>query len=458
MAEPLLAKLTDERPALTVTQLTQQIKGLLEGQFRDLWVRGEISNFKRHTSGHWYFTLKDAGAQLRCASFRMQNRLIRFSPEDGLEVFARGRLSVYDQRGEYQLIVEYMEPAGVGSLQLAFEQLKARLAAEGLFEPARKRALPILPRKVGVVTSSTGAAIQDILRILKRRNSGVSVLIHPVAVQGEGAAQGIARAIEVLNRRNDIDVLIVGRGGGSIEDLWAFNEEVVARAIYASRIPVISAVGHETDVTIADFVADVRAPTPSAAAEQVAARRDELLECVAVYQQRLAKAAHFRLATLRHRISELQARRGFGQATGLLQQHIQQVDDLEHRLQMTITAMLKRCHDRYMRASRRMAGLRLRERLAQKRGRVDVYEQKLLHALRQRIELGRRGFHVVASKLDALSPLGVLARGYAIVWGPKGTILRQASEVAPGEQIRIKLNQGRLACLIQEVKNDDESK
>jgi exodeoxyribonuclease VII large subunit len=451
MTEPLLAKLTAERPALTVSQLTQQIKKLLEGQFLDLWVRGEISNFKRHTSGHWYFTLKDANAQLACACFRMQNRLIRFSPEDGLDVYARGRVSVYEQRGNYQLIVEYLEPVGVGSLQLAFEQLKARLAAEGLFDQKYKKPLPLLPRKVGIVTSPTGAAIRDILRILKRRNSSVSVLICPVQVQGNGAAREIAQGIELLNQRDDLDVLIVGRGGGSIEDLWAFNEEVVARAIFASRIPVISAVGHETDFTIADFVADLRAPTPSAAAEQVAARRDELVERVSGSQQRLVKAMHLKLATMRHRISELQARRGFGQATGLLQQYIQRVDDLDHRLQTAISASLKMWRERYVRASRRVAALRLRERITQLRGRASLCENRLLHSTRQRTETARRGFHVAASKLDALSPLAVLARGYAIVWGPEGAILRKASEVQPEDRVRIKLAEGELKCLVEET-------
>jgi exodeoxyribonuclease VII large subunit len=455
MAEPLLATLTTERRALSVTQLTQKIKGLLESEFRDVWVRGEISNFKRHTSGHWYFTLKDAGAQLQCASFRMQNRLIKFNPEDGLDVFARGRLSVYDQQGKYQLIVEYLEPVGVGSLQLAFEQLKAKLAAEGLFDSARKRKLPLLPRQVGIITSRTGAAIQDMLRILKRRNSGVSILICPVQVQGEGASSQIARAIELMNRRDDLDALIVGRGGGSIEDLWAFNEEAVARAIFASRIPVISAVGHETDFTIADFVADVRAPTPSAAAELVAARRDELVESVIGLRQRLVKAAHFTLTSLRHRVAELQARRGFGQATSLLQQYIQRADDLGHRLHIAVSLSLRAWRERHMRASQRMASLRLREHLAQQRGRVEISEHKLRHALRQRLETSRHAFHVVTSKLNALSPLAVLDRGYAIVRGPTGKILRQASDVARGDQLHVKLAQGRLTCTTLEVNNDD---
>jgi exodeoxyribonuclease VII large subunit len=451
MTEPLLIKLAAERPALTVSQLTQQVKQLLEGQFANLWIRGEISNFKRHTSGHWYFTLKDANAQLSCACFRMQNRLIRFGPEDGIDVYARGRLSVYEKRGDYQLIVEFMEPVGVGSLQLAFEQLKARLQAEGLFDQQHKKPLPLLPRRVGIVTSRTGAAVQDMLRVLGRRNSSVSILLCPVQVQGDGAAKEIAQGIEVLNRRDDVDVIIVGRGGGSIEDLWAFNEEVVARAIFASRIPIISAVGHETDFTIADFVADVRAPTPSAAAELVAARRDDLVATISGLHRRLVKAAHLNLATLRHRVSELQARRGFDQATGLLQQYILRVDDLDHRMQMVMAAMLKMRRERFVRASRRMAAIRLRERLAQLRGRLTLSESKLQHLIRRRTEAARRAFNLAASKLDALSPLAVLGRGYAIVRGPQGEIVRKASEVERGDRLRVNLAEGQVTCVAEEV-------
>ncbi len=457
MAEPLFAQLSSERQVLSVTELTQQIKGRLESQFRDIWVRGEISNFKRHTSGHWYFTLKDAAAQLRCASFRMQNRSIKFNPEDGVEVFARGRISVYEQRGDYQLIVEHMEPVGIGSLQLAFEQLKAKLTAEGLFDHDRKRPLPLFPRKVGVITSPTGAVIRDILRVLKRRNSGVSVLLFPVSVQGEGAAQQIARAIEVMNQRHDLDVLIVGRGGGSMEDLWSFNEESVARAIFASRIPIISAVGHETDFTIADFVADVRAPTPSAAAEQVAARRDELQDTVGACALRLNKAIHLKLALLRHRVAEIQSRRGFNQTAGVLQQHTQRVDDLAHRLQVGLSVFIKQRRERFERLSRRMAGLRLREHVAQRRGRIEVYEQRILHSMRRRLETGRRQFQVIGGKLSVLSPLAVLDRGFAIVRDPGGHILRRASEVVVGGQLHVKLAHGHLTCVTLEVNHDEQT-
>jgi len=253
-----LEQLVQQRRPMSVSELTTRLKIVVEREFVDLYVEGEISNFRRHTSGHWYFSLKDEAAALRCASFRMQNRIIRFVPEDGLRVIARGRLSIYDARGEYQLIVEHMEPVGAGALQLALEQLKKRLAADGLFAVDRKRALPVLPRCIGVVTSPTGAAVRDILRVLKRRNEAVSVLIAPVRVQGESAASDIARAVRLLNSRKEVDAIIVGRGGGSTEDLSCFNEEVVARAIYTSRVPVISAIGHETDFTIADLVADLR--------------------------------------------------------------------------------------------------------------------------------------------------------------------------------------------------------
>src|SRR6185369_7848976 len=276
-----LEQLMQQRRALSVSELTARLRTVVEREFFDVYVEGELSNFRRHSSGHWYFSLKDDGASLRCASFRMQNRMIRFVPADGLHVIARGRLSIYDARGEYQLIVEHLEPVGAGALQLALEQLKKRLADDGLFSTERKRPLPILPRCIGVVTSPTGAAIRDILRMLKRRNEAVSVMIAPVRVQGDGAASEIARGLRLLNSRTEVDAIIVGRGGGSTEDLSAFNDEAVARAIYKSRVPVISAVGHEMDITIADLVADLRASTPSAAAEMVASARDEMCARVA---------------------------------------------------------------------------------------------------------------------------------------------------------------------------------
>src|SRR2546428_1593046 len=312
MSQPLLASLFDntERRPVSVSELTGILRGEMERRFASVWVEGEISNFRAHGWGHWSFTLKDEFAQMRCACYRSSNQRIRFRPEDGLQMRARGRLSVYEQKGEYQLIVEALEPVGAGALQLAFEQTKARLQAEGLFAESLKRAIPLLPRRVGVITSPSGAAIRDILNVISRRTRTVHVLFTAARVQGDGAAQEIVRAIKFLNDFHaralrdgnldgGIDVMIVGRGGGSIEDLWAFNEEVVARAIRASAIPVISAVGHETDFTIADFVADKRAATPSAAAELVAAREDQLCSALAQMGQNLSRLMRYKIVNAR---------------------------------------------------------------------------------------------------------------------------------------------------------------
>ncbi|HJQ25060.1 MAG TPA: exodeoxyribonuclease VII large subunit [Blastocatellia bacterium] len=399
-----LDQLLQARRPLSVSELTARIKILLEGEFLELWVEGEVSNYRRHTSGHWYFTLKDEGAMLRCASFRMQNRLIRFAPEDGLMVRAHGRLSLYEARGEYQLIVEYMEPVGVGALQLGFEQLKRRLAAEGLFDIERKRPLPLLPRCVGVVTSPTGAAVRDILRVIRRRNEAMNVLIAPARVQGDGAASEIARAIELLNQREEVDVIIVGRGGGSIEDLWCFNEEAVARAIFNSRAPVISAVGHETDFTIADFVADLRASTPSAAAEIVTAARDEINARLAGLRDDMATAMRYRLLELRSRVQEQQSRRAF--------------DDVRHDIR----------------------------RAAQ---RFDEAVYTMEAALRQTLTRDSERFAVLSGKLHSLSPLAVLGRGYAIAYDSQGRIIKRAADVHAGERLRLRVADGDLDCEVR---------
>ena len=397
-----LDQLLQARRPLSVSELTARIKILLEGEFLELWVEGEVSNYRRHTSGHWYFTLKDEGAMLRCASFRMQNRLIRFAPEDGLMVRAHGRLSLYEARGEYQLIVEYMEPVGIGALQLGFEQLKRRLATEGLFDIERKRPLPLLPRCVGVVTSPTGAAVRDILRVIRRRNEAMNVLIAPARVQGDGAASEIARAIELLNRREEVDVIIVGRGGGSVEDLWCFNEEAVARAIFASRVPVISAVGHETDFTIADFVADLRASTPSAAAEIVTAARDEISARIAGLKDDMAVAMRYRLLELRSRVQELESRRAF--------------DDV---------------HTQIRRAAQRF----------------DEAVYAMEAALRQSLTRDGERFAVLSGKLHSLSPLAVLGRGYAIAYDSQGRIIKRATDVQAGERLRLRVADGEIACV-----------
>jgi exodeoxyribonuclease VII large subunit len=299
-----------ERKVFTVFEITSEIKRSLE-RFGLIWIQGEISNFKHHSSGHMYFTLKDKRAQLKAACFRSNNCYLKFRPEDGLEVVVRGRLSVYEPRGDYQMVVEYMEPVGLGSLQLAFDQLKEKLRREGLFEEDRKKPLPLLPRKIGIVTSPTGAAIRDMLRILKRRNASLHVLIYPARVQGTGAVEEIIRGVRYFNSRHDIDVIIVGRGGGSLEDLWAFNQEVVARAIFKSEIPVISAVGHEVDFTITDFVADVRAPTPSAAAELVSGARGDLTATVRSLVGRLVQAMRLQIERRRSSLERVSRDRAF---------------------------------------------------------------------------------------------------------------------------------------------------
>jgi len=390
----------------SVSELTAELKALLENTFTGVWVEGEISNFKHHTSGHMYFTLKDDRGQLRAVMFRGSNRGLQFRPEDGLAVIVFGNVTIYEPRGEYQVYVEYMEPKGLGALQLAFEQLKTRLEAEGLFDPARKRPIPLLPKKIGLVTSPSGAAIRDILQIIHRRFSNVQVLIFPVRVQGEGAAAEIVEGIESLNKRGDLDVLIVARGGGSIEDLWAFNEEVVARAIYVSQTPVISAVGHETDFTIADFVADVRAPTPSAAAELVISRKAELS---------------------------------------------QRVDDLFSRLVSHMRYRAERSGERLRSLERHLRLLSPLDRVKRQRERLRDGALALQSSMSHRLALWRGDLRTAAARLDSLSPLAILARGYSVCRRlPDLSILTRAASVAEGERVEVLLHQGGLICRVEE--------
>jgi exodeoxyribonuclease VII large subunit len=441
-----LEQLMREREPLSVSDLTAQIKILVENRFADVWVEGEFSNFKRHSSGHWYFSMKDAGATLRCASFRMQNRLIRFTPEDGLSVRARGHLSLYELRGEYQLIVEHLEPVGIGALQLAFEQLKRQLAAEGLFEVERKREIPALPQCIGVVTSPTGAALRDILRVLKRRNESVNVLIAPARVQGDGAAREIVQAIENLNGQPDVEVIIVGRGGGSIEDLWCFNDEEVARAIYRSRVPVISAVGHETDFTIADFVADLRASTPSMAAEIVSMAREEVILRVAGLVQEMYNALRYRLLDARNGLSEVVSNRAFLEVPARIKTLRLQFDDKVYDLESALQKYLKA-----KRAEREALNIRVRDasikhRLAREHGDLEVLATRLAASARNAVDHNRGKFSVSLGKLESLSPLAVLARGYAIAFDGKGRIVKRAADVESGEPIRVRLSDGEIDC------------
>ncbi|HEV8243148.1 MAG TPA: exodeoxyribonuclease VII large subunit [Nitrospirales bacterium] len=436
------------RALYTVSALTSLLRLHIESAFPDVWVEGEVSNLRIPTSGHAYFTLKDATSQIRAVLFRSAGRALRFALEDGMHLVCRGRVTIYEPKGDYQVIVEYAEPKGVGALQLAFEQLKARLAVEGLFETARKRPLPFFPRRIGVVTSPTGAAIRDIVQVAHKRFPGIEIVLNPVAVQGESAAGEIARAIEELNELGGLDVLIVGRGGGSLEDLWPFNEEIVARAIVASRIPVISAVGHEVDYTIADFVADLRAPTPSAAAEMVVRDRQDLLNQAESFWKRSFQAVHARLRDCRACVEA--ERRGLLDPTALVVRAMQRRDDLEMRLCLALNARV-----REVRAA--VEALRQDVMLQSPVQRIQNGLTMLPHLrarLQQRmdvaLELWRRSFAEVSGAMHALSPLAILGRGYSITrrW-PDLTVLRTASDVASGDAVHVRLASGELLCEVR---------
>ena len=399
----LLPGTAPTRDIYSVSRLNREARTLLESALPALWVEGELSNVARPSSGHWYFTLKDSAAQVRCAMFRGANARVRLAPRDGLQVLLRARVSLYEPRGDYQLIADFMEEAGEGALRRRFEELKARLAAEGLFDAGVKRPLPRLPRRIGVITSPTGAAIRDILHILKRRFAAVPVVIYPVPVQGAGAGQEIAAALARANARAETDVLILARGGGSLEDLWAFNEEVVARAIRASRIPVVSGVGHEIDFTIADFAADVRAPTPSGAAELV-----------------VPDGAEWRRA-----LESARARLGVGVRRGVA------------RSSERLTWLLGR-----------LARVHPRERLARRAQRLDELETRLGRALGQRLQLSRARLLTATRTLNAVSPLATLERGYSILVTADGQLVRAAMQVAPGDTVAARTSRGTVHATV----------
>jgi exodeoxyribonuclease VII large subunit len=445
----LTFNLIPERKIWTVSELTARIRDLLGRNFTDIWVQGEISNAHAAQSGHFYFTLKDERAQVRCVCFKQQLRLLKFRPGDGLRVTLRGSVSVYEARGEYQIYVETIEPAGIGALQLAFEQLKKRLEAEGLFDPARKKPLPLLPRRIGLITSPLGAAVRDVVRILRRRFPNVHLTLYPVRVQGEGAAAEIVRALKFFNRKNLADVLILARGGGSIEDLWAFNEEIVARAIAASAIPIISGVGHETDFTIADFVADVRASTPSAAAELVVQTRREFDKHIADLRETLGGLIRYRLLELSRRIHELSARRGFRRPLDLLRQCRQRADEYTSRLALGLRARLEQARKRFTRAHVRVVSFdfrakigRLRIRLERQSADLRMRAERLLRAKRERVERLRL-------QLEERGPLRVLERGYSIAYDAAGNVLRSTEQVALGDAVSIQLHRGRLTTEVK---------
>jgi exodeoxyribonuclease VII large subunit len=432
------------RKAWTVSELTAKIRDLLAKNFTDISVQGEISNCREAQSGHIYFTLKDDHAQVRCVFFKQQQRGIKFHPEDGLQMTVRGSLSVYETRGEYQIYVENLEPIGLGALQLAFEQLKKRLEAEGFFDPVRKKPLPLLPRRIGLITSPRGAAVRDVVRILTRRFPNVHLTVYPVRVQGEGSADEIVKALKFFNLKRIVDVLILARGGGSMEDLWAFNEETVARAIFASKIPVISGVGHETDFTIADFVADVRASTPSAAAELVVQTRREFDKHIADLRETLAGLVRYRLLELSRRVHELSARRGFRRPHDLLRQQRQRADEMTSRLALALRARLEQTRRRLAAAHLRIAAfdfrvkiVAFRLRLERRTAELTIRIERLLRAKRDRLEK-------LALQLQERSPLQVLERGYAIATDAAGNLLRDAAQVTVGDTVAVQLHRGRL--------------
>lgn len=441
-----------------VRELVSQVRELVEQEYGDVWVEGEISNFRPAPSGHVYFTLKDADAQLPVVLFRRQAMLLRFRPEDGLHVLVRGRVSVYEQRGQMQLVAETMEPVGAGSLQLAFEQLKARLKAEGLFDADRKKALPAFPRCVGIVTSPTGAVIRDFLNIVSRRHSGLSVLLYPVSVQGDVAAGEIEAAIADLNASGLVDLIVVARGGGSLEDLAAFNSEVVARGIASSRLPVVSAVGHETDFTIADFVADLRAPTPSAAAELITEAQHKIAEHLATLEHRLERAARFQLLKARQQMTRLPVSRAEGRVAAMLRRLSQRLDELALLEEAAVTGKIRRLQNRVAALAAAVLRHDPRQALAQARERLQAYTTRMDRSLSRTLQRAvvRRG--ALEARLIALSPLAVLDRGYALVLGEDGRLIRSTEQVAAGDRVRTRLADGTFTSRVEETEKSGAAK
>ena len=432
-----------------VRELVGQVRELVELEYSDVWVEGEISNFRPAPSGHVYFTLKDADAQLPVVLFRRQAMLLRFRPEDGLHVLVRGRVSVYEQRGQMQLVAETMEPVGAGSLQLAFEQLKQKLKAEGLFDAERKRALPAFPRTVGIVTSPTGAVIRDFLNIVNRRHSGLSVLLYPVSVQGDQAPAEIEAALAELNACGLVDAIVLARGGGSLEDLAAFNSERVARAIVDSRLPVVSAIGHETDFTIADFVADLRAPTPSAAAELITEAQHNIAEYLASLSRRLERAARFQLLQAHQRMARLPVSRAEARMAALLRRLEQLLDDLAFRMEAAVSGPLRQRQRQVAELAAAVLRHDPRQGLAQARERLAACRTRLDRSLERMIQASAATLSALDARLHSLSPLAVLDRGYALVLDAQGGLVRSAAQLGPGDLLTTRLADGGFTSRVE---------
>lgn len=443
----------ESRRVYTVSELTSSIRLLLESSYAEVWVEGEISNCRRWKTGHLYFTLKDGGAQIRAVMFRSALRYLRFDAEDGLQVVARGRLGVYEPKGEYQLVAEHLEPRGLGARQLAFDQLRRKLSEEGLFDAARKRALPALPRKIGVVTSLDGAALRDIVQILGRRYPNAHLVVSAARVQGEGAALDIVQALRRLQRVERIDVVIVGRGGGSMEDLWAFNDERVARAIAASPVPVIAAVGHESDYTITDFVADLRAPTPSAAAEMVVTRKEDMVDRVDRAAARLETEVQRGIERRRIRVQATASRAGLAGWPARLVLRSREAGELTHRLEDAARTAVSQRERRARALGLRLEALDLRRQLAEIRARLTAARTGLVRSIGDACTTRTTRMARLAGRLDALSPLGVLARGYAVCWNDTRTaIIRDSAGVAIGDTVHVTLHRGELECDVRTTK------
>lgn len=438
-----------ERRIWTVRDLVSTVRTHIEREYGDIWVEGEISNFRAHDSGHLYFTLKDQNAQLRAVMFRSSARLLRFRPENGMQIVLRGRVTVYEDRGELEISAEYLEPKGAGALQIAFDQLKAKLEAEGLFDSSRKRMIPALPRRIGVVTSPQAAALRDILNILRRRHHSANVLIFPAQVQGEAAASEVSDGIRYFNRARNVDVVIIARGGGSTEDLAAFNHEGLARTVASSEIPVISAVGHETDLTIIDFVADLRAPTPSAAAELVIRSRQEIEEHAEGLQQRLGRAIRYRLLMGRQVLTELSQHGAFARLMDAINQRQQKLDDLHYRLDRAERQILERQRRRLESAAAAVRHYDVRRILAGIQKELEAEAGALAAAMRAGILRCRSRLDQLTGQLQALSPVAILDRGYALVFDAQGKLLKDAARVEPGDEISARLAKGSIKATVK---------
>ncbi|MDD2843123.1 MAG: exodeoxyribonuclease VII large subunit [Tolumonas sp.] len=438
----------------TVSRLNTVVRLLLEQEMGLVWLTAEISNLVQHSSGHWYFTLKDSQAQVKAAMFKGQNRRVSFRPQNGQQILVQGQLSLYEARGDYQLIVEKMQPAGDGLLQMKLEALKAQLTAEGLFAPSRKRPLPAQPKQIGIITSPTGAAVHDMLTILARRDPSLPVILYPSAVQGEGAVPALLAALATAWRRDECDLLIIGRGGGSLEDLWCFNDERVVRAIANSPLPIVSAVGHETDVTLADFAADLRAPTPSAAAELVSRDQQQQLHRLTQFIQRLKQA--ILLQQQRHvlRWQQQQSRLAAQNPQYQLQQKMQRQDELQWRLERVIKQQLDKSSRHYSEQTQRLQQASPARHLSTLKQQHEFLQQRLLKVIQNRQQAGQQKLAQLSGQLQALSPLQVLARGYSVTTNMAGKLIHGYSQVTPGEQLNIQLGKGALRVRTEEVKSE----